>query len=87
MAALISSAIAKTEESLTVPLDHRCRLDQNHRLQAARPQPVEPDPNYAINREKLGAPGPLAAQDGELMAERYDLELQFYAAAKPTGEP
>jgi ATP dependent DNA ligase domain len=32
---------------------------------------------HGLNREKLGASGPLAAQDGELMAERYDLELQF----------
>jgi hypothetical protein len=35
----------------------------------------------------LGASGPLAPQNGQLVAERYDLELQFYATAKPTAEP
>ncbi len=70
-----------------MPLNHGGRLHHYDHLQESRPQPVEPDPNYSINREKLGASGPLAAQDGELVPERYDLELQFYAAVKPTGEP
>jgi len=41
------------------------------------------------NAELIYARGiaPLAVQDGELVSERYDLELQFYATAKPTGEP
>lgn len=77
-----------------MPLNHGGRLNHYDHLQKSRPQPVEPDPNQAINREKPGASRPLAAQDGELVAEdgelvaeRDDLELQFYAAAKPTGEP
>ena len=32
-------------------------------------------------------PADLTLEHGELVAERYDFELQFYAAAKPTGEP
>src|SRR5713226_7234297 len=49
-AARSSSANAKTRQSLTVPLDHRCGLDQHHRLQTARPQSVEPDPERAVDR-------------------------------------
>ena len=60
-----------------MPLNHGGRLHHYHHLQESRPQPVEPDPNQAIDREEPGASGPLAAQDGELVAERYDLELQF----------
>ena len=70
-----------------MPLNHGGRLHHYDHLQKSWPQPVQPDPNQPINREKPGAPGPLPAQDGELVAERYDLELQFYAAAKPTVEP
>jgi hypothetical protein len=40
----LQSSFAKQAESLTVPLDHRCRLDQHHRLQTAQPQSVEHDP-------------------------------------------
>src|ERR1035437_4893864 len=31
-------------EVLPVPVEHRCRFDQLHHLQAARPNPVEPSP-------------------------------------------
>jgi hypothetical protein len=63
------------------------RLHHHDHLQESRPQSIEPDPNQAINPKNRGASGLPAAQDGELVAERYDLELQFDAAAKPTGEP
>ncbi|MFZ0680220.1 MAG: hypothetical protein WAN07_21170 [Candidatus Binatus sp.] len=58
-----------------MPLNHRGRLHHYDHLQESQPQTVEPDPNQPINREKLGASGPLAAQHDELMAERYNLEL------------
>ncbi len=37
-------------EALTVPLDHGCRFDQQHGSQAPWPQPIEPDPEYAIGQ-------------------------------------
>ena len=55
-------------------------VTDNVRVAGLKPEDTAP-------LEKLGASGPLAAQDGELVAERYHLELQFYAAAKPTAEP
>ena len=70
-----------------MPLDHGGRLHQHHDVQAPRPDPVEPDPEYAIEREELGAARTLAMQDCQLVAERNDLELQFRAAAKPASEP
>ena len=70
-----------------MPLNHGGGLHQHEDIQESRPHAVEPDPNQAIDRKKLSASGTPAAQDGELMPERNDLELQFYAAAKPTGEP
>ena len=70
-----------------MPLDHGGRLHQHHDVQAPRPDPVKPDPEYAIEREELGAARTLATQDCQLVAERNDLELQFRAAAKPTSEP
>ena len=70
-----------------MPLNHSGRFHHYDHLQESWPQTVEPDPNQPINREKLGASGALAAKDGELVAERYNLELQFYPAAKPTDEP
>jgi hypothetical protein len=59
-----------------MPLNHGGRLHHYDHLQESRPQAVEPDPNQAINREKLGASGPLAAQNGKLVAKRYDLYLR-----------
>ena len=40
-------------------------------------QQVELDPNQPIDRGEPDASGPLAAHSGELVAESYDLELQF----------
>src|ERR1700738_4645137 len=56
-------------KSLTVPLDHRCRLDQDHHLQTARPQSVEPDQEQAVDREQPGSPRPLATKNMQLMAQ------------------
>jgi hypothetical protein len=59
----------KQAESLTVPLDHRCRLDQHHRVQTARPQSVEQDPEQAVDREQPEPTRPLAAKNVQLVTE------------------
>jgi hypothetical protein len=45
-----------------VPLDHRCRFDQHHRVQTARAQSVEQDPEQAIDREQPKPTRPLATK-------------------------
>jgi hypothetical protein len=39
-------------EPLAVPLDDGCRFDQHDGVQAARPQPVQPDPQQAVERRE-----------------------------------
>jgi hypothetical protein len=53
-----------------VPLDDGCRLDQNHRVQTARPQTVEPDPEQAVDGEQPRPTRPLAAKNVQLVTER-----------------
>ena len=47
--------------------------DQNHRLQTARPQSVEPDPEQAVDRKQPGSTRPLATKNVQLMTEGEDL--------------
>ena len=72
----------KQAESLTVPLDHRCWLDQHHHLQTAWPQSVEQDPEQAVDREQSQPTRPLAAKNVQLMTEREVLQLHN----RPTTE-
>jgi hypothetical protein len=59
----------KQAKTLTMPLDNGGRLDQHHRVQTARPQSVDPDPQQAIDREQSGPTRPLAAKNMQLMTE------------------
>ena len=52
-----------------MPLDDGGRLDQNHRLQTARPQSVKPNPEQAVEREQPGPTRPPATKNAQLMAE------------------
>jgi hypothetical protein len=70
-----------------VPLHHGGWLNQHHHIEAARPQPIQPDPEQAVEREEPRAAGTLAPQDRQLAAERKDLKLRFRTAAKPAAEP
>jgi hypothetical protein len=70
-----------------MPLNDGSRLHQDHRIEATRPYPVQPDPEEAVHTKEPGTAWTLAMQDCELVAERNDFELQFHAAAKPASEP
>ena len=72
---------------MSVPLNHGGWLDQHDGVQTAWPHPVKPKPDYTVDRGEVGASGTLATQDRQLVLERENLELQFRAAPKPTGEP
>ncbi len=51
-----------------MPLDDCGGLDQHHRIQAARPQPIEADPEQAVDSEKPGPTGSPPTENGQLMA-------------------
>src|ERR1700683_3048903 len=59
----------KQAEALTMPVDDGGRPDQHHRLQTARPQSVEQDPEQAVGREQPGPTRPLATKNAQLMTE------------------
>jgi hypothetical protein len=67
-------------------LDHGHRLDQYHRVDDLRPNPVEPHPQQPVERRKLGPTGSLPAQDGQLMLKGNKLKFQQGATAKMEGE-
>jgi|ERR1700693_3345710 hypothetical protein len=57
-------------ESLTVLLDYRCWLDQDHRFQTAWPQSVEQDPEQAVESRQPEPTRPPAAKNVQLVTER-----------------
>ena len=67
-------------------MDDGRRLDQYHRVQTARPQAVEPDPEQAVNRKQSGSTRPLAAKNVQLMTESKVLQLQNGPATQSAGE-
>jgi len=66
-----------------VPLDNGGRLDQHHRVQTARPQSVEPNPEQTVDRKQPGPTRPLAAKNMQLMTE----SEVFQFKNGPTAEP
>ena len=73
-------------ETLVVPLDDGCRLHQDHRVQAAWPESIEPNLEHPIAGEEAGSAGVLAPQDRQLMLDADNLQFQRDAAAKSTGQ-
>jgi len=39
---------AREAEALAMPLDHGCRLDQDHRINDLRPNPIKPHPQQPV---------------------------------------
>ena len=69
-----------------MPLDHGCGLDQDHQLQAAWPNPVEPNPQQAITWTKLRSARPLPVENRQLMPEGEHLQFQGGPTPKPEGD-
>ena len=69
-----------------MPLDDGGRLDQHHRVQTARPQSVEPDPEQAVDRKQSGPTRPLAAKNVQLMTEGEVLQFHNRPATESAGE-
>jgi len=52
-----------------MPVNDGGGLDQHHRVQTARPDSVEPDPQQAVDRERAGATRALAPKHMQLKTE------------------
>ena len=69
-----------------VPLDDRCcRLDQQHHL-ATRPEPVEPDPEQAVDCDQPGPTPPLATKNVQLVTEGEVIQFQNRPTAESEGK-
>ena len=69
-----------------MPLDDGSRLDQHHRVQTARPQSIEPDPQQAVDRKQPGPTQPLATKNVQLMTESKVLQFQNRPATESAGK-
>src|ERR1700730_3130087 len=85
MVVLALSGHARTGGTLTVPLDNGGRLDQHHRVQTARPQSVEPDPEQTVKRKQPEPTRPLATQNVQLVTESEVIQLQNHPTTESAG--
>ena len=69
-----------------MPLDDGCRFDQHHGVEDLRPNSVKPNPKQPVGGEEPKLTRALPAQDGHLMSQRDELELQRGAAANTERE-
>ena len=70
-----------------MPLDDGGWLDQHHRVQTARPQSIEPDPEQAVDRKQPEPTRPLAAKNVQLMTEGEVLQFHHRPATESAGKP
>ena len=66
-----------------MPLDDGCRFDQHHGIEDLRPDPVEPHPEQPVGGEEPWLARALPTQNGHLVSQSNDFELQRSAAADP----
>ena len=69
-----------------MPLDDGCRFDQHHGVEDLRPDPVKPYPEQPVGGEESRLSGTLPAQDGHLMSQGDEFELQGEATTNPERE-
>ena len=66
-----------------MPLNDGCWFDQHHGVEDLRPDPVKPNPEHSVGGEQPRLAGALPAQDGHLVSQSNDFELQRSSAAYP----
>lgn len=69
-----------------MPVEHGCRFDQHHGVEDLRPDSVKPHPEQPVGGEERKLAGALPPQDGHLVSQDDELELQRGAAANPERE-
>ena len=67
-------------------MNHGYRFDQRPRVQATRPQPVEPDPEHAIDGGEAETAGALATENVCWWRSAKTSQFQVRSAAKPANE-
>jgi hypothetical protein len=66
-----------------MPVEHSCRFDQYHGVEDLGPDSVKQHPEQSVGGEEPRLAGVLPAQDGQLMSQGDEFELQRSAAANP----
>jgi hypothetical protein len=69
-----------------MPMTDGRRLDQDHDLETARPEPVKPNPEQEVAGAKTQPAWALASEYTQLMAEGDDLRFQRGSATKAEGQ-
>jgi hypothetical protein len=69
-----------------MPVEHSCRFDQNHGVEDLRPDSVKPNPEQPVGGEEPRLSGTLPTQDGHLMSQGDEFDLQRGAAPYPERE-
>ena len=69
-----------------MPLDDGYRFDQHHGVEDLRPDPVKPRPEQPVGGEERRPARALPAQDGQLMSQGDEFELQREATTNPERE-
>ena len=67
-------------------VDDGYRFDQYHGVEDLRPDPLKRDPEQPVDGEEPRPARVLPAQDGQLMSQGDEFELQRSAAAHPRRE-
>ena len=69
-----------------MPLDDACRFDQHHGVGDLQPDLEKPHPEQPVGGEEPRLAGALPTQDGHLVSQSNEFELQWGAAAHPKRE-
>jgi hypothetical protein len=69
-----------------MPAEHGCRFDQHHGVDDLRPDSVEPHPEQPVGGQEPRSARVLRTQDGQLVSQSDEFELQGSAAAYPERE-
>ena len=69
-----------------MPGEHGCRFDQHHGVEDLRPGSVKPHPEQPVGGEEPRLARALPTQDGHLVSQSNEFELQRSTAAHPERE-
>ena len=69
-----------------MPLDYGCRLDQDHRVENRRPNPIKPNPEKPVHGKEPKPTWAMPPKDAHLIPQANQLELQGGTATKAEGQ-
>ncbi len=77
--------VSKRPEAAPMPANHRLGLDNDDRIQDARPQPIEPDEREPIGVAKPQPPQGRTAQQFDLVLQRQVFGLELFTRLEQRG--